>query len=186
MRLSKKPDLCKFSVPLPAELFCYIDDSQFGIVGDRQDLSQFLESDSIDMSIIQTFMLCLNAKLVEFGRDDVVLLCPLICSLKYYELHKKGTRTYLKHALVQMFEKNLILLAYNEGYHWILFVICPKVDKGYIFNSLPSSSNFVIQDDLTMMYRVASTKKGRGKSIKWHNVKCARQTGNTECLEFKK
>ncbi|CAH9093358.1 unnamed protein product [Cuscuta epithymum] len=70
-----------------------------------------------------------------------------------------------------MFEKNLILLAYNEGYHWILFVICPKVDKGYIFNSLPSSSNFVIQDDLTMMYRVASTQKGRGKSIKWHNVK---------------
>ncbi|CAH9113407.1 unnamed protein product [Cuscuta epithymum] len=119
--------------------------------------------------------------MVEFGRDDVGLLCPLICSLKYYELDKKGTRTYLKHALIQMFEKNLILLAYNEGYHWILFVICPKVDKGYIFNSLPSSSNFVIQDDLTMMYRVASTQKGRGKSIKWHNIKCARQTGNTEC-----
>ncbi|CAH9093859.1 unnamed protein product [Cuscuta europaea] len=176
-----EPDLCKFSIPLHAELFCYIDDNQFGTVVDREDLSQFLESDFVDLSIIQTFMLCVNAKLIEFGRDDVGLLCPWICSFKYYQLDKKGTLTYMKHALTEMFEKNIILLAYNEGYHWVLFVICPKVDKGYIFNSLPSYSNIAIQKDLMMMYRVASTQKGRGKPIKWHNMKCARQTGNTEC-----
>ncbi|CAH9113034.1 unnamed protein product [Cuscuta europaea] len=27
-------------------------------------------------------------------------------------------------------------------------------------------------------------QKGRGKPIKWHNIKCARQTGNTECRYY--
>ncbi|CAH9053603.1 unnamed protein product [Cuscuta europaea] len=166
-----EPDLCKFSIPLPADVFCYVKDMQFGTIVDREDLSQFLEGDSVDMSIIQIFMLCLNAKSIELGRDDVGLLCPHICSFGYYEVDRKGTLTYMKHALIEFFEKNFIMLAYNEGYHWIVIVICPKVDRGYIFNSLPSSSHIAIQNDLTMMYRVASTQKGRGKSIKWHDIK---------------
>ncbi|CAH9100635.1 unnamed protein product [Cuscuta europaea] len=144
---------------------------QFGTTVDREDVTQFLEGDSVDMSIIQTFMLCLNAKLIALGRDNVGLLCPHIFSFGYYEVDRKGTLTYMKHALIEFFEKNFILLAYNEGYHWIMIAICPKVDKGYIFNSLPSSSHIAIQKDLAMMYRVASTQKGRGKSISWHDCK---------------
>ncbi|CAH9051847.1 unnamed protein product, partial [Cuscuta europaea] len=66
-------------------------------------------------------------------------------------------------------------------FHWILIVICPPVNKGYIFNSIPSFSNIIIQKDLALAYRVASARNGDGKPITWHNVKCARQNGNTEC-----
>ncbi|CAH9095159.1 unnamed protein product, partial [Cuscuta epithymum] len=67
---------------------------------------------------------------------------------KAYQIDKKGTMTNFKHALNVNFEKRMILLPYNEGFHWILIVICPTFDKGFIFNSIPSGSRFAIQKDL--------------------------------------
>ncbi|CAH9114612.1 unnamed protein product [Cuscuta europaea] len=66
-------------------------------------------------------------------------------------------------------------------FHWILIVICPAFDKGFVFNSIPSGSRFAIQKDLGIAYRVASTQNGGGKSIKWHDITCARQLRSTEC-----
>ncbi|CAH9072578.1 unnamed protein product [Cuscuta epithymum] len=176
-----EPVLCKFSVPLPVELFHYQEEKEFGITIHREDLIEFLKGDSLDISIVQTFLFCIKHKLDELGCDDVALLCPSMCSHKAYQIDKKGTMTYFKHALNVNFEKRMIFLPYNEGFHWILIVICPTVDKGFIFNSILSGSSFAIQKDLGIAYRVASTHYGRGKSIKWHDIKCARQLGSTEC-----
>ncbi|CAH9082430.1 unnamed protein product [Cuscuta europaea] len=117
------------------------------------------------MCIIQSFALCALAKLNDLQRDDVVFLCPLLCSYGSYQLDKKGTITYMKQSLCATFGKRMILLPYNEGFHWILIVICPSVNKGYIFNSIPSFSNISIQKDLALVYRVASARNGDGKPI---------------------
>ncbi|CAH9100972.1 unnamed protein product [Cuscuta europaea] len=87
----------------------------------------------------------------------------------------------MKDSLCATFGKRMIWLPYNEGFHWILIVICSSVNKGYIFNSISSLSNIRIRKDLALTYRVASARNGDGKPITWHNVKCARQNGNTEC-----
>ncbi|CAH9131218.1 unnamed protein product [Cuscuta epithymum] len=38
-----------------------------------------------------------------------------MCSHKAYQIDKKGTMTYFKHALNVNFEKRMIFLPYNEG-----------------------------------------------------------------------
>ncbi|CAH9119516.1 unnamed protein product [Cuscuta europaea] len=106
---------CKFSVHLSTDVFCFQEDRPFGATIDRDELSRFLEGDSLEICIIQTFMVCLKEKLVELGRDDIGFLCPHLCSSEHYKLDKKGTMTYLKHALIKSFEKSFIFLPYHEG-----------------------------------------------------------------------
>ncbi|CAH9078898.1 unnamed protein product, partial [Cuscuta europaea] len=40
-----EPELCKFSIPLRVDVFCYVKDMQFGTTVDCEDLSQFREGD---------------------------------------------------------------------------------------------------------------------------------------------
>ncbi|CAH9081466.1 unnamed protein product, partial [Cuscuta europaea] len=155
-----EPEVCKFSIALLVNAFHYPQNSEFGTIIDRKDLTELLEGDSVDMCIIQSFALCALAKLNDLQRDDVVFLCPLLCSYGSYQLDKKGTITYMKQSLCATFGKRMILLPYNEGFHWILIVICPSVNKDYIFNSIPSFSNISIQKDLALAYRVTSARNG--------------------------
>ncbi|CAH9132913.1 unnamed protein product, partial [Cuscuta epithymum] len=84
--------------------------------------------------------------------------------------------------LDDLFDQRLILLPYNQGYHWMLIVICPAVNKGYIMDSLPGSCDIsTLQKELTIAFKIASSSQGNGKSIKWENLKCARQVGAKAC-----
>ncbi|CAH9104171.1 unnamed protein product [Cuscuta europaea] len=47
---------CKFSVHLSTDVFCFQEDRPFGATIDRDELSRFLEGDSLEICIIQTFM----------------------------------------------------------------------------------------------------------------------------------
>ncbi|CAH9102973.1 unnamed protein product [Cuscuta epithymum] len=106
-----EPVLCKLSVPLPVELFHYQEEKEFGISIHREDLIEFLNGDSMDISIVQTFLFCIKHKLDELGCDDVALLCPSMCSHKSLSNRQEGYNDIFQTCLKCQFREKNDLLA---------------------------------------------------------------------------
>ncbi|CAH9113455.1 unnamed protein product [Cuscuta epithymum] len=178
-----KPEFCKFSLPQSSELFHYNSvDDMFGSVIERKDIKEFLECDSINMSIILAFLVCLNAKLEEVDVDGIAFLCPSLCSYASFERDMEGVTSYLVQNMNDLFHKRLIVLPYNQRDHWLLVVICPSVNKCYILDSLPGECDMsCLKKKLSLAYKVASVHYGNGKSTEWQYLKCARQIGRASC-----
>ncbi|KAK2382219.1 hypothetical protein QL285_069767 [Trifolium repens] len=89
-------------------------------------------------------------------------------------------------------DEKIILAPYNIGIHWVLFVINPNAEDIYFLDPLggePSDHGSIKTkfENAIQIYRAwceNKISKSKKDKIKWHKIKCPRQTNTIDCGYF--